>query len=125
MKETAWHALIAELTAETATDQVLRELRRVINENHRNTFAGLLASNGLVDTAQEASTTAHAVHHVITDSRHPTHPDTAIHTFTHRRPMARCSPSDQRQKVECAALVKPAARTAMREQTAKHVTLHA
>jgi len=105
MKETAWHVLITELIAEAATDQVLRELHQVTNENHRNTFAGRLASNGLVDTAQEtnttvrsflaavhcftleptveceaasrddidraprAITTAHVVHHVITNSR--------------------------------------------------------
>lgn len=55
MRETAWHALIAELAAGAATDPALQELHRVINENHRSTFTVLLTSSGLVDTEQEAS----------------------------------------------------------------------
>ena len=54
MRETAWHVLIAELAAGTATDPALRELYRDIDENHRSTFAALLTSTGLVDTGQKA-----------------------------------------------------------------------
>jgi|GEM_PF-6116348 hypothetical protein len=57
-KEAAWRALIAEPTARAAIDQALKELRQVISEKYRSTFAALLISSGLVGTAQEASTTA-------------------------------------------------------------------
>jgi hypothetical protein len=57
-KEAAWRALIAEPTAKAAIDQALKELRQVISEKYRSTFAALLISSGLVGTAQEASTTA-------------------------------------------------------------------